>query len=59
MRSALAQLLRRSSGKRTSAPKVERLLPFPLALPAITESHPEPSCSGVERAFYEGSVMIW
>ncbi len=34
-------------------------IPFPLALDRQSASRTVHECSGIERAFCEGSVMIW
>ncbi len=59
MRSALARLLHRSADNTVSASDAMLTIPFPLSVPSGSDALREPPLSAVERAFYEGSVMIW
>ncbi len=59
MRSVLARLLHRSADNTVSAPDAMLTLPFPLSVSSGSDTLREPPLSAIERAFYEGSVMIW
>ena len=59
MRSALARLLHRSTDSAGSASDAMLTLPFPLTVPSRSDTLRAPPLSVIERAFYEGSVMIW
>ena len=59
MRSALARFLGRRIGHANPSSGIDIFLAFPLALPVENDEHRDPPHSSIERAFYEGSVMIW
>lgn len=59
MREALNRLMNRRNRPASVTPAFDQLWPFPLSRPADEEVSEKPSHSANERAFYEGSVMIW
>ena len=59
MKSSLIGRLRRRIRPDRVLSEERSLLPVPLSLPADSDRQREPAHNLHERAFYDGSVMIW
>jgi hypothetical protein len=59
MRSALTRFLFRSNETPHSAARAELDFDLLSTMLSVSNSQCKPQCSATERAFSEGSVMIW